>query len=89
MTGFAASSLRSELVTLTLQYRDIGSIRRIAALLEIEGVEASLLRKLETAFPSSSNMILWIPTQPKRGRVNARWGVVLNERVQDRATRNS
>jgi hypothetical protein len=27
--------------------------------------------------------------RPKRGTVNARWGVVLNERVQDRATRNS
>ena len=33
-----------ELVTLTLQYGDIGVIRRIAALLEIERVEASLLR---------------------------------------------
>jgi hypothetical protein len=30
-----------ELVTLTLQYGDIGTIRRIAALLEIEGVELS------------------------------------------------
>ena len=61
-----------ELVTLTLQYGDIGTIRRIAALLEIEGVEASLLRKLETALPSSSRMIPWIPTRPKRGTVNAR-----------------
>jgi predicted transcriptional regulator of viral defense system len=67
-----------ELVTLALQYGDIGTIRRIAALLEIEGVEPSLLRKLETALPSSSSMIPWIPTQPKRGTVNARWGVVLN-----------
>jgi len=72
-----------ELVTLALQYGDIGTIRRIA---EIEGVEASLLRKLETALPSSSSMIPWIPTQPKRGTVNSRWGVVLNERVEDRAT---
>ena len=77
-----------ELVILTLQYGDIGTTRRIAALLEIEGVEASLLRKLETALPTSSSLIPWIPTQPKRGTVNARWGVVLNERVQDRATRN-
>jgi hypothetical protein len=61
-----------ELVTLTLQYGDIGTICRIAALLEIEGVEGSLLRKLETALPSSSSMIPWIPTRPKRGTVNAR-----------------
>ena len=78
-----------ELVTLTLQYGDIGTIRRIAALLETEGVEASLLRKLETALPSSSSMIPWIPTRPKRGTANARWGVVLNERDQERDTRNS
>lgn len=71
----------SELVQLTLQYGDIGTIRRIAALLEREGVEGRLLRKLEKALPSSSSLIAWIPTQQKRGITSARWGVVLNERA--------
>ena len=68
-----------ELVEVTLEYGDIGTIRRIAALLEMEAVETSLLRKLERALPSSSSMIPWIPTKPKRGTTNRRWGVVLNE----------
>lgn len=69
-----------ELVEVALGYGGIGTIRRIAALLEMECVDASLLRKLERALPSSTSMIPWIPTQPKRGTTNPRWGVVLNER---------
>ena len=69
-----------ELVEVTLEYGDIGTIRRVAALLEMEAIETSLLRKLERALPSSTSMIPWIPTQPKRGTANPRWGVVLNER---------
>ena len=69
-----------ELVEVTLQYGDIGTIRRVATLLEMVAVETSLLRKLERALPSSTSMIPWIPTQPKRGATNPRWGVVLNER---------
>lgn len=69
-----------ELVRATLQYGDIGTIRRIGALLEVEDVEASLLRQLEAHLSASTSMIPWIPTQPKRGKANARWGIVLNER---------
>jgi predicted transcriptional regulator of viral defense system len=69
-----------ELVEVTLKYGDIGTIRRVAALLEMVVVDTSLLRKLERALPSSTSMIPWIPTQPKRGAANPRWGVVLNER---------
>ncbi len=69
-----------ELVHAALQYGDTGTIRRIGMLLDVEAVEASLLRRLEAALPSSTSMIPWIPTQPKRGKTDARWGVVLNER---------
>jgi predicted transcriptional regulator of viral defense system len=70
----------AELVALTLRYGDIGTIRRMGALLEREGVAGSLLRKLERALPPSTGLIPWIPTVPKRGTVNRRWGVVWNER---------
>jgi hypothetical protein len=39
-----------------------------------------LLHKLKRALPPTTSMIPWIPTQPKRGKTNPRWGVVLNER---------
>lgn len=68
-----------ELVAVTLEYGDIGTIRRIGAFLEREGVATPLLKKLEKALPKTSSLIPWIPTKPKRGTVNRRWGVVINE----------
>jgi hypothetical protein len=68
----------SDLVELTLRYGDKGTIRRIGALLEREGVSDRLLRKLERALPTTSGPIPWIPRRPKRGPVERRWGVVWN-----------
>jgi predicted transcriptional regulator of viral defense system len=67
------------MVAVTLKYGDIGTIRRMGALLEQQGVAISLLKKLEKALPKSSALIPWIPTKPKRGTVNRRWGAVINE----------
>jgi predicted transcriptional regulator of viral defense system len=69
----------TELVAVTLKYGDIGTIRRMGALLDREGVANPLLKKLEKALPKTSSPIPWIPTKPKRGTVNRRWGVVINE----------
>jgi len=71
----------AELVTVTLRYGDKGAIRRIGALLEMQGVEARLLRKLEKVLMPSTAMIPWIPIRPKRGKISRRWGVVLNEQT--------
>jgi len=66
------------LVDMTLRYGDVGTVRRMGALLEREGVDARLLKKLEKKLPRSSSLIPWIPTQPKRGSISRRWGVVVN-----------
>ena len=71
----------AEMVRVTLRYGDIGTIRRIAALLDREGAGAGLLRKLARALKPSTSLIPWIPTRPKRGTVDRRWGVVWNERA--------
>lgn len=68
----------AELVAVTLRYGDIGTMRRVGALLEREGVDKKLLRKLEKKLPQSTGLIPWIPTSPKRGRISRRWGVVVN-----------
>lgn len=70
----------AELVRVTLRYGNIGTIRRIGALLDREGVDAALLRKLERTLKPSTSLIPWIPTRPKRGTVDRRWGVVWNDR---------
>jgi predicted transcriptional regulator of viral defense system len=67
------------LIAVTLKYGDIGTIRRIGVLLEREKVAAPLLKKLEKALPKTTGLIPWIPTKPKRGTVDRRWGVVINE----------
>lgn len=69
----------SDLVRLTLRYGDVGTIRRVGALLERDGVSERLLRKLERSLGPSSGSIPWIPRRPKRGRLDQRWGVVWNE----------
>ena len=67
-----------DLVELTLRFGDKGTIRRIGALLEREGVAEALLRKLERALPATRSPIPWIPRRPKRGPVERRWGVIWN-----------
>jgi predicted transcriptional regulator of viral defense system len=66
-------------INATLRYGDTGTIRRIGALLDREGVEDKLLHQLEKALKPSTALIPWIPSKPKRGKINRRWGVVINE----------
>ena len=68
----------ADLVKLTLRYGDRGTIRRIGALLEREGIVETLLCKLDRALPATSSPIPWIPRRAKRGPVERRWGVVWN-----------
>lgn len=67
------------LVKTTLRYGDTGTIRRMGVLLARENVDDALLRKLERALKPTTGLIPWIPTRPKRGTVDRRWGVVVNE----------
>jgi predicted transcriptional regulator of viral defense system len=68
-----------ELIKTALRYGDTGTIRRMGALLEDEGIDPALLRKLARALKPTTSLIPWIPGRPKRGTVNRRWGVVINE----------
>lgn len=70
-----------ELVDMTIRYGDVGTVRRIGLLLEQAGIDGRLLRKLEKKLPQSTGLIPWIPTLPKRGSINRRWGVVVNGEV--------
>jgi predicted transcriptional regulator of viral defense system len=69
------------LVAATLGYGDVGTIRRLGALLEKADVNSGLLRKLEDALPESTGTIPWIPTKPKRGTLNRRWRLIMNGEV--------
>ncbi|MGH9464977.1 MAG: type IV toxin-antitoxin system AbiEi family antitoxin domain-containing protein, partial [Thermoanaerobaculia bacterium] len=62
------------LTSATLRYGNVGTIRRIGALLDREGVDERLLRKLAKALRPSTSFIPWIPTRAKRGPIDRRWG---------------
>jgi predicted transcriptional regulator of viral defense system len=69
----------ADLIRVTLRFGNQGTVRRIGKLLETESVAESLLRKLQRALRPSSSLIPWIPTRPKRGKTDKRWGVVFND----------
>lgn len=76
-TGRVAAS---ELVRVTVDYGNQGTVRRIGALLEQEGVGEELLGALELALAPSRSVIGAVPAAPRRGSINKRWGVIQNER---------
>jgi predicted transcriptional regulator of viral defense system len=69
----------SEIIETSLKFGDIGTLRRIGVLMERNGVKEVFLKKIEKRLKPSSSYISWIPTKPKRGKINQRWGVVINE----------
>jgi predicted transcriptional regulator of viral defense system len=71
----------AELVRIALRYGDVGTIRRIGALLDREGVDERQLRKLNRELSALKNPIPWIPGRARRGNVDRRWGVVWNDRA--------
>ena len=68
----------AEIVDMTLRYGDVGTIRRIEVLLDQQRIDPRLLRRLKKKLRRSTGLIPWIPTAAKRGRIDRRWGVVIN-----------
>ncbi len=77
----------ADLADIALTFGNQGAIRRIGYLLELLSeqtkalarlIPSRLVLRLERVLSSSSSTIPWIPTMPKRGRINKRWGVVVN-----------
>jgi predicted transcriptional regulator of viral defense system len=69
----------AEIARVALQYGNVSTLRRVGKLLEKVGASETLLRKLARELPPTSALIPWTPTLPKRGAVDRRWGVVVND----------
>jgi predicted transcriptional regulator of viral defense system len=72
-------AMAGELVEVALKYSNVGTWRRLGRLLELESVEESILRKIERQVTASSSLIPWVPTLPRRGTVDRRWGILVND----------
>ena len=68
----------TDLAKTAVRYGNRGTIRRIGALLEQDGVAEKILKRLERALPSSGAKIPLVPVRPTRGALMKRWGVVSN-----------
>jgi predicted transcriptional regulator of viral defense system len=64
---------------MALRFGNITTIRRIGALLESGGADEMTLQTLERALKPISASIPFIPRKAKRGKLNKKWGVVMNE----------
>jgi len=67
-----------EIVRVAQRYGNVSTLRRLGWLLEREGAEPAVLRSLESRLSPTSALIPCVPTLPKRGTVDRRWGVVVN-----------
>jgi predicted transcriptional regulator of viral defense system len=68
----------ADLVEVSLQFANQGTLRRIGKLLEVAEAPAGLIRQLERRVNQSTSFIPWDPSRPKRGRIDRRWGVIFN-----------
>jgi predicted transcriptional regulator of viral defense system len=71
--------MASELTNVCVQFGNQGTLRRTGYLLEKLGVQETLLRKLAKALRPSASVLPWFPERPKRGIIDKRWGVVVND----------
>jgi predicted transcriptional regulator of viral defense system len=68
-----------DLVRTTMAYGNMGTIRRVGALLETISVEESILKRLKRKLTASTAKIPLVPRRPVRGVLMKPWGVVLND----------
>jgi predicted transcriptional regulator of viral defense system len=72
-------AIAANLVSVTLRYGNQAAMRRIGKTLEFAGVGARQLRRLQQALHKTTSPIPWNPTRPKRGKIDRRWGIVVND----------
>ena len=67
-----------ELARAAVQYGNMGTIRRIGAILERIDVSKVARSRLERAVTTTTAKIPLVPTRPARGPVSRAWAVVIN-----------
>jgi predicted transcriptional regulator of viral defense system len=68
----------AEILKVTARYGNQSAVRRIGALLAREGVPDRDLLALERLVSASRCPIPLVPSVPSRGRIDRRWGVIIN-----------
>ena len=69
----------ANLVSAAIKYGNQATLRRLGLLLEQQGAPQSLQATLQRSLRQSTRVIPWDPTGSRQGRINRRWGVILNK----------
>ena len=70
--------LVSKLVEATNRYGNQATVRRIGYLLDTLDQPSKIIKRLQRQLSNSRALIPWIPVKSARGRVNRKWGVIVN-----------
>lgn len=68
----------SELVDVTMRYSNQATLRRIGYLLDSSEQSPKLIKLLVGQLSNSKSLIPWIPNKKSRGRLNRKWGIIVN-----------
>ena len=74
----AEPDLAWQLAKVSMKYGNIATMRRIGYLLENLSYPAEVIEKLQRKASRSKSLIPWIPGISERGRVDRKWGLIIN-----------
>ena len=67
------------LIQATVEFSNIGTVRRVGYILENIGVNRQTLRPLTKQLTEAKSFIPLNPSKPKRGQLNKTWGLIIND----------
>ncbi len=71
--------LVSKLVDATNRYGNQATVRRIGYLLDSLSQPLEIIKRLLRQLSNSQSLIPWIPVKPTRGKINRKWGIIVND----------
>ena len=71
--------LVSELVDVTCKYGNQATMRRIGYLLDTLIHPSRIINRIQHQLSNSRALIPWVPSRPAKGKVNRKWGIIVNE----------
>ncbi len=70
--------LASELVDVTAKYGNQATLRRIGYLLDALIHPSRIINQLQRQLSNSKALIPWVPGRSAKGKVNRKWGIIVN-----------
>jgi predicted transcriptional regulator of viral defense system len=70
--------LASELVDVTAKYGNQATVRRIGYLLDTLIHPSRIINRVQRQLSNSKALIPWIPGRSAKGKVNRKWGIIVN-----------